>query len=207
MNDIITEINQELRQDRGKALWNKYGVYVIAAVVAIVVVVAGRQAYVGYEDSTRNNAANAYLVAVEQTTTSQLEQIAAETGEGYAMLAKFTLAARLAEAGDEGAEAAYMVIANDETLASIYREAALVMATMNAASTTSADEKLQRLVQIGNMPGPWQNLALELMIGFALEKGDVATARKHYETLRFATNLSADVNQRLILIDAVLGRE
>lgn len=207
MNNIITEINQELRQDRGKALWNKYGVYVIAAVVAIVVVVAGRQAYVGYEDSTRNNAANAYLVAVEQTTTSQLEQIAAETGEGYAMLAKFTLAARLAEAGDEGAEAAYMVIANDETLASIYREAALVMATMNAASTTSADEKLQRLVQIGNMPGPWQNLALELMIGFALEKGDVATARKHYETLRFATNLSADVNQRLILIDAVLGRE
>ena len=207
MNDIITEINQELRQDRGKALWNKYGIYVIAAVIAIVVVVAGRQAYVGYENSTRENAANSYLAAVEAETPQLLDQIAAGEGEGYAMLAKFTSAARLAEQGDAGAEAAYLAIANDESLSAIYREAAMVMATMNAASNTSADDKLQRLTPIGNAPGPWQNLALEMMIGFALEKGDVATARKHYETLRFSTNLSSDVNQRLVLIDAVLGRE
>ena len=113
MNDIITEINQELRQDRSKALWNKYGIYVIAAVVAIVVVVAGRQAYVGYETSARENAANSYLSAVEAETPALLDQIAAEQGEGYAMLAKFTNAARLAEAGDDGAEAAYLAIAND----------------------------------------------------------------------------------------------
>ena len=207
MNDIITEINQELRQDRGKALWNKYGIYVIAAVIAIVVVVAGRQAYVGYETSTRTNAANAYLAAVEAESVAALDTIAAGEGEGYAMLAKFTQAALLAEQGDAGAEAAYMAIAGDERLNAIYRDAALVMSAMNAAPSTSADDKLQRLLRVGNNPGPWQNMALEMMIGYALEKGDVATARKHYETLRFATNLSADVNQRLVLIDAVLGQE
>ena len=207
MNDIITEINQELRQDRGKALWNKYGIYVIAAVIAIVVVVAGRQAYVGYETRTRTNAANAYLAAVEAESVAALDTIAAGEGEGYAMLAKFTQAALLAEQGDAGAEAAYMAIAGDDRLNAIYRDAALVMSAMNAAPSTSADDKLQRLVRVGNNPGPWQNMALEMMIGYALEKGDVATARKHYETLRFATNLSADVNQRLVLIDAVLGQE
>ena len=207
MNDIITEINQELRQDRGKALWNKYGIYVIAAVIAIVVVVAGRQAYVGYETRTRTNAANAYLAAVEAESVAALDAIAAGEGEGYAMLAKFTQAALLAEQGDAGAEAAYMAIAGDDRLNAIYRDAALVMSAMNAAPSTSADDKLQRLVRVGNNPGPWQNMALEMMIGYALEKGDVATARKHYETLRFATNLSADVNQRLVLIDAVLGQE
>ena len=207
MNDIITEINQELRQDRGKALWNKYGIYVIAAVIAIVVVVAGRQAYVGYETRTRTNAANAYLAAVEAESVAALDAIAAGEGEGYAMLAKFTQAALLAEQGDAGAEAAYMAIAGDERLNAIYRDAALVMSAMNAAPSTSADDKLQRLLRVGNNPGPWQNMALEMMIGYALEKGDVATARKHYETLRFATNLSADVNQRLVLIDAVLGQE
>ena len=207
MNDIITEINQELRQDRGKALWNKYGIYVIAGVIAIVVVVAGRQAYVGYETRTRTNAANAYLAAVEAESVAALDAIAAGEGEGYAMLAKFTQAALLAEQGDAGAEAAYMAIAGDDRLNAIYRDAALVMSAMNAAPSTSADDKLQRLVRVGNNPGPWQNMALEMMIGYALEKGDVATARKHYETLRFATNLSADVNQRLVLIDAVLGQE
>ena len=207
MNDIITEINQELRQDRGRALWNKYGIYVIAAVIAIVVVVAGRQAYVGYQDSARIDAANAYLSAVESGSVTSLEAIAAQDGEGYPMLAKFTAAARLVEQNDAGAESAYLQIANDESLSAIYREAATIMAVMNASPFTTAADKMARLVRIGNAPGPWQNLALEMMIGVALEQGDAASARKHYETLRFSTNLSADLNQRLVLIEAILERQ
>jgi hypothetical protein len=44
MNDFIHEINQELREERNRALWKRYGKYVIAMAVAIVVLVAGRQA-------------------------------------------------------------------------------------------------------------------------------------------------------------------
>ena len=36
---------------------------------------------------------------------------------------------------------------------------------------------------------------------------DEAAARKHFETLRFSSNVSADLNQRLSLIDAALGKE
>lgn len=207
MNDIITEINQELREERGRALWNKYGIYVIAAVIAIVIVVAGRQAYVSYEQNARNNAANAYMAALEQEGTSALDAIAGQGGEGYPMLARFSTAARLAEAGDAGAEAAYMAIANDASLDGIYRNAGMIMAVMNAGSETSVDEKITRIASIANAPGPWQNLALEMMIGLALEKGDEAAARKHFETLRFSSNVSADLNQRLSLIDAALGKE
>ena len=37
MADIFDEINEELKQDRMAALWQRYGKYLIAVVVAIVV--------------------------------------------------------------------------------------------------------------------------------------------------------------------------
>ena len=100
-----------------------------------------------------------------------------------------------------------MAIANDASLDGIYRNAGMIMAVMNAGAETSVDEKITRIASIANAPGPWQNLALEMMIGLALEQGDEAAARKHFETLRFSSNVSADLNQRLSLIDAALGKE
>ena len=204
MNDIITEINQELREERGRALWKKYGHYVIAFVVAIVVVVAGRQGLVAYQDNARTTAANAYLVAVEATGSEKLEAIAEGGWEGYPMLAQFSVAGRLAEAGDAGAEDAYLVLANDTAIEAIYREAAMLFSVMNA-SGSSVDERIARIAGIAGADGPWQKLALELMIGLSLEKGDVAGARGHLQTLRFSPDISADLNQRLLLIDAALG--
>ncbi|MCE2517491.1 MAG: hypothetical protein J4F41_06590 [Alphaproteobacteria bacterium] len=172
--------------------------------VAIVVVVAGRQGLVAYQDKARTTAANAYLVAVEATAPDALEAIAAEGGEGYPMLAQFAVAARLAEAGDDAAEDAYLVLANDAALDPIYREAAMLFSVMNA-SGSSVEERMTRIGGIAGADGPWQKLALELMIGLSLEKGDIAAARTHLQTLRFSPDISADLNQRLLLIDAALG--
>lgn len=204
MNDIITEINQELREERGRALWKKYGKYVIALALAIVIFVAGRQGLVAYQDNARTTAANSFLAAVESGNADALSAIAAEGGEGYPMLAQFTVAAQLAEAGDAGAEAAYLAIADDTSIVPLYREAAMLFSVMNA-SVSSTDEKINRISSIANADGPWQKLALEVLIGLNLEKGDVATARTHLQTLRFSQNVSADLNQRLILIDAAIG--
>ena len=51
MNEILNEIDQELRQERMRQMWRQYGVYIIAGVVAIVLFVAGRQGLVAYQES------------------------------------------------------------------------------------------------------------------------------------------------------------
>ena len=120
------------------------------------------------------------------------------------MLAEFTAAARAAKAGDlAAAEAGYLKIAANNNIALLYQQAATLLSVMNGAS--SVDERIQRATPIANADGPWQKLALEVLIGLAIEKGDIAGARKQLETLRFTPNISADLNQRLILIDAALG--
>ena len=42
--NFISEINEELRSDRLRNFWRRYGSWVITAMVLIVVVVAGNEA-------------------------------------------------------------------------------------------------------------------------------------------------------------------
>lgn len=205
MNDIITEINQELRQERGKALWKKYGVYVIGFAVAVVAMVSGRQGLVAYQDSQRINAAAEYFAAVNTDGTSALNAIAAKGGEGYPMLARFAEAGRLAEAGDASAEAAYLALARDEALAQVYRDAATVMSVMNAADGTAVQDKINRVAGIAATEGPWQFVAMEMMVGLHVEKGDLAAARSQLEGLRFGQNMTAEMNQRILLLESALA--
>ena len=48
MADIFDEINEELKQDRMTALWQRYGKYVIAFVIAVVAGVSLTQGYSYY---------------------------------------------------------------------------------------------------------------------------------------------------------------
>ena len=201
MSDIIDEVNQELRADRGRALWKKYGVYVIGVVVFIIVGIVGYQGYVAYDDRARTAAANSYLSALDNFASGDsaaLEAIASQSGEGYPMLARFMLA------GDDTSEAAYLALADDSRLDDIYRQAATLLSVLNAASGTSVDEKSRRLVPLATFDGPWRLLAMEVLIALEIESGDIAGAKARLQELRALPALPVGLNRRLALLDAAL---
>ena len=205
MNDIINEINQELREERGKALWKKYGVYVIGFAIAVVVMVSGRQGLVAYQDNQRINAANAYFSAVSSDSSDALAALSSQTGEGYPLLARFAEASRLVEEGSSEAESAYLAIAQDDSINALYRDVATVMSVMNAAPATGVQDKLNRIAGLAAEEGPWQQVAIEMMIGLYVEKGDLAEARNQLSALRFGQGLTAEANQRILLLEAALA--
>ncbi|MGC6485140.1 MAG: tetratricopeptide repeat protein [Candidatus Puniceispirillales bacterium] len=206
MNDILNEIDQELRQERMKQLWRQYGTYVIAAVAAIVLLVAGRQGLVAYQESARTTAADSYHAALANAGNDALEELAADGGEGYAMLARFSLAAEAAANGDAlSAEETYLAIASDTDIGSVYRDAAVILSVMNAGAGADPAALSSRLEPVAAGQGGWSLMAMELQIGLALEQGDVASARQLALTMRENENLPADVNRRLQLIEAALG--
>ena len=51
MSELFDEIEAELRSDRLKAFWDRYGSTIIIALVAIVVLVAGTNIYSSYRTS------------------------------------------------------------------------------------------------------------------------------------------------------------
>lgn len=214
MNDIIDEINREIREDRGRQLWKKYGAYVIGLGVAIVLFVSGFQGYKAYDANIREQAAQAYVAALDAEDSTSLRNIADQGGEGYPMLARFALAGQLATAGDTGAEAEYLLIANDSNIAEIYRRAALLLSVLNAGSDTSSDEKIERLNQViaedsSEENKVWRKMALELLISQSLAIGDVAKAKQHLTALKeegeAEGNIDSALNQRLLFLEAALG--
>ena len=206
MDEFINEVNRELREERWRQLWKRFGGYVIAAALAIVLSVAGRQGFVVWQESARNAAAESYSAALEDSSRSSLEALAREGGRGYPMLARFQLAVRMAEAGDaEAAEKAYLDLAGDDSIEQSYRDAALLLAVMNAAPGATVREREDRLAPLAEGDSPWRFLAGEVLIGLALEGGDAAGARERARQLRDMGNLPADLEQRLRLIEIALG--
>ena len=123
MADIFDEINEELKQDRMAALWQRYGKYG-AVVVAIVAGVSLSQGYSYYTTQRDARAADAFFQAIlADDVTSSLGATAPELNEEYALLAEFRSASDLAQDGKAAeAEQRYLALAERTDAEQIYRD-------------------------------------------------------------------------------------
>lgn len=108
-DEFIREVNEELQQDKLKALWNQYGAFVIAGAVAIVAATAGAVGWQNYQESQmqaqgmlRAEAEAALLAGDHAKAAERFAQIETDFGAGPGALAAFGEAMALAEGGDSG---------------------------------------------------------------------------------------------------------
>ena len=103
VSDIFHEVDEEVRREQLKKLWDRYSIYLIALAVLIV---AGIGAWRGYEYWVAKKAAaagaafEAAVTLSEQGKHAEAEaafaKVAAEAPQGYRVLARFRAAAELA---------------------------------------------------------------------------------------------------------------
>lgn len=211
MVDIFEEVDEDLRRDRALKIWQKYGNYIVAAAVAIVVATA---AYVYWRDWDRKSreAEGARLVAAvdlmqqDQVDAAKdaLSRLAKEGSTGYALLARFHEAAYLARKGDTaGAIAVYRTIAADSGVTSDLRQAATLFAVQHGieqATPADVERDLAPLAQ-----GPWRYSATELQALAALKAGDIAKARDLYRSLADEPGAPVNLRGRAAEMLAALG--
>lgn len=191
MTDIFQEVDEEVRAERFRKLWQKYGWIVITAAVLLVVGVGGYEGWKAYredqqlqESSRFSSAVDALEAGETQQGLAALESLAAEGSYGYAQLAAFEAARAKIEAGDTAAGvAAYRDIATDDAMDPSLRSLARLLAAMNGleqGDPASLQADLEPLTETGN---PLRPAALELSALIALRQGDVAAARERYSQI------------------------
>ena len=206
MADIFDEIDEELKRDRTQELWTKYGKYVIGAAAAVVLGVGASQGFNAWTHSQAETSANLYhqVLAADDALT-QLQAEAGNMTDGYALLARFQLAAAHALADDlVSAELAYAALAADKTVPALYQQAAQLLAVMNAPAGSDVgalQDSLSSLVE----GGPWQPLALELSAALDLQNGDNAAAIAKLETLINLAETPNELRQRASRLVQVLN--
>jgi len=105
VSDIFREIDEELRRDNLRELWSRYGRYVIAAAVLVLVVAGAIVAWRDHQLSERRAQSTRYASALalaredKEADAVKIFGAIAQEGGGYAVLASFEEAAFAGEIG------------------------------------------------------------------------------------------------------------
>lgn len=170
MADIFREVDEELRRDHAKHLWDKYGVYLIGTAVSIVAVTSAVVGWRAYTASVAEDASRAFVAAQAEAEKEGADaaavyaEFAENAPDGYAALGALREAAALSEAGDiDGAIKAYDHVAGDSGTSGILRDLARVKAGTLLVGRTSYDDLAVRLLPLTGEGEAWRNPAREVL--------------------------------------------
>lgn len=190
MSDIFREIEEELRRDNLLKLWQRYGKYIIAGVVAVLVLAGLVVAWRQYEASQRQaqaarySAALALVQAGKDAEAAKLFDDLTHQKGGYGLLAAFEQARLLAKGGDhKGAAADYDRLASDQAVDPQFRDVAVLLSVMQSFPEADAKAVIERLRPLTANGNPWRANALDLTAAATLKAGDREGARKIYQQL------------------------
>ncbi len=191
MADIFREVDEELQQERAATLWKRYGGWVIAVAVAIVLGVAGNVLWRDYQTGQQAEQAAAYASAADlleqgkpREAADAFAALAGDGDAGYAAVSRLRQASALVDADDvDGAVAVYMTLAEDSATPAPYADLARLHAVrlrIGAADTATLKADLAPLLADDN---PWYPLAREAEAAIALAAGDRPGALEIFKAL------------------------
>lgn len=189
--DIFQEVDEDLRRDKATEYWARYGRYVIAAVVFVVVATASYVGWTEYRQQQQIAYGERFAVALSLIQEKKPEDaliafggLAEDASNGYATLARFRAAAIKTGEGDKaGAAEIYDAIAKDDGVDTIYANLAGLYYVLNTLETGDPADILKRLDPLAAADSPWRFSARELSALVELRKGDEAKAREQYTKL------------------------
>jgi len=190
-DSFLREVDEAVRQERYKKLWDQYGVYALGLAALIV---AGVAAYKGwaYWQERQAQAAGAkfsealtMLDGADATRAKDVLALLAEEGPpGYRVLARFQLAAAEAKAGDiDKAVADYDALASDSSVDEILRGHATLQAAALRLDKADYAEMERRLKDLAEGNSAWRFSVRELLGLSAYRLNDMREAEKQFSAL------------------------
>lgn len=213
MADIFEEVDEELKEENFKKLWDRYGQYLVVAVVLLVGGVAAFKYWESYTHDQQQAYSEAFISAISLAEEGKNSDAAAaftvfaeDANAGYAMLARFREAAARRKDGDAVAAIdVYEALASDESIQPLYRDLAVLLSVMVQAGSGDASVLSDRLKPLAGA-GPWRHTAAEYLGLFALRKGDIAGARQQFETIADDAQAPEGARQRAAELLQTLGK-
>jgi hypothetical protein len=214
--DFFREVDEAVRQDRYKKLWDRYGIHAIVLAALIVAGVAGYKAWAYWQVRKAQEAGDEFSQALALAAgggdAAKAKEIFARLAEqgptGYQTLARFQLASAAAQAGDvDQAVATYDGLAKDGNVDPILQGNAAIQAATLKLDTADFAEMEQRLRTLAEGDSPWRYSARELLGLSAYRLNNMAEAEKQFSALigdqGTPSNLRVRANMMVSLIAGV----
>ncbi len=212
MTDIFHEVDEEVRREQLKKLWQRYSHYIIAACVLVIVGIAGWRGYEWWEAKRAAESGTAFEQAVTlaesgkaQEAEAAFAKLAADGTAGYRVLSRLREAAELAQSDPKAAIKAYDEIAADRGAGQVIQDLATLRASFLLVDRTSYADLRSRLEPLTGPERAFRYSARELLALSAWKQGDVSAARQWTDTIMSDPQTPAGARSRAEVLSQLIA--
>ncbi|MEP7241286.1 MAG: tetratricopeptide repeat protein [Devosia sp.] len=201
---LIREVDDELRRDQIRKLWRRVMPWVIGGAILIVVGVAGYEGWTWWSKVQIAKASDQFYAAAQladgkdpAAATKALDDLIAQNGGGYAMLARFREANLLAQQGQtDQAVATYDALSGSLDNTHL-RELALVLAANLLIDKGDVEAVQQRVGGLVAASSPLRNAAREALGLTQYKAGKLDDAMTTFQAIIDDTQVNRDIQSRV----------
>ena len=207
-DSFIREVNEEIRQDQARALWDRFGPVALGAAVLVVLVTAGFVGYDYWSTSRANRSGDAFSQALALANEGKndealgaLQALEAEGYGAYPLLARMRAATVLGAKGDfAGAVAGFDAVAADGSIPAAIRDMASLRAALLLVDNGTYAEVAARAEALTSDADPLRHSAREALGLSAWKEGRSSDALKLFEQIVADEAAPRNARQRATLM-------
>ena len=212
MTDIFHEVDEEVRREQLKKLWERFGYYIIAGCVLVIAAIGGWRGYEWWETKKAAEAGVAFEQAVTlaesgkpQEVEAAFAKLATDGTAGYRVLARLREAAELAQSDPKAAIKSYDDIAADRGAGEAIQDVAALRAGFLLVDSASYAEMRARLEPLTRADRPFRYGARELLTLSAWKHGDMSAARQWADMIITDPQTPAGARSRAELLSELIA--
>jgi hypothetical protein len=211
VSELFDEVDEEVRREQLKKLWDRYSIYIVAGALLIIAAVGGWRGYQYLETQKAAEAGAAFDAAIEladQNKHAEAEaafnKLATTAPSGYRMLAQLRAAAEVAVRDPKAGAKLYDEIAADRSAGTEQQDLARVRAAGLLLDTESYQDMLRRLEAATKPEATFRHTARELLAWSAWRANDTTAARQWLDMIANDGETPSAMRSRAEALQALL---
>ena len=211
MSELFDEVDEDVRRDQLKKLWDQYSIYIVAGALLIIAAVGGWRGYEYLEAKKAAEAGAAFDRASElseQNKHAEAEaaftDLAAKAPSGYRTLARLRAAAEVANRDPQAAVKLYDEMSADRSIGAPEQDLAKIRAAQLLLETAGYPNMLARLEPSTAPAATFRHTARELLALSAWRANDTAAARQWLDLIANDGETPPSLRSRAEALQALL---
>ena len=185
MSELFDEVDEDVRRDQLKKLWDQYSIYIVAGALLIIASVGGWRGYQYLEARKSAEAGAAFDSAVELSDANKHSEaevafaaLAAKAPAGYRVLARLRMAAEVASRDPQASARMFDEIVADRSVGVAEQDLARIRAATLLLETATYPDIKQRLEAAAAPGATFRHTARELLALSAWRANDASATRQ-----------------------------
>ena len=211
MSELFDEVDEDVRRDQLKKLWDQYSIYIIAGALLIIASVGGWRGYQYLEAKKAAEAGAAFDRAVELSEANKhteaeaaFADLAAKAPFGYRVLARLRVAAEVASRDGQAAAKMFDEIAADRSAGVAQQDLARIRAAQLLLESATYANMKERLEAAAAPGATFRHTARELLALSAWRANDAAATRQWLDLIANDGETPPSLRSRAEALQALL---